>query len=593
MKRILFFFFSLWVALCGACTGDKSLGDDDTGISQPSWTAEVYSRAEGQTHLFSFVADGAWEASGSEAWCTVAPRTGDSGRQFIDVATAANASGASRTAVVTVRVKGRSAAASFRVVQYAEGGEYVEVNDWVIKYMRDNYLWNEPIPGLKLDYASSYDAFLASILQGVAAIEDAEGRALNYDDGHWKNGRREYFYSYISKTQRSANSGTRSAGERVSGTGVWRARAVELVRGTIGFVIEGVTPGTSASEVGLERGMFISEVDGQAVTESNYKALALRLYDGGSVRVAPNRVVWGADGEFQRLEPLPEATLVSQSYVDPAIYRSVVTTVGGKRTAYLLYMGFETAEDESLIAAFRDFKGVEELILDLRYNGGGAVRSSTLLATLIVGEAYKDAVYCRMTYNARRAALGESGVYRIGESRVPDGTGIYTPIASALSSGLGLKRIHVLCSESTASASELVINGLRGLDIEVRLIGSRTNGKNVGMEGYVDHVVDGELYTFMPITFYSENAVGFRDYSDGFVPDIEVAEGPFYERVYYPGEFGTSADPLYALAAEWIAQGQKPAATRAAAELRTVRELPGMAVRADGRLKGAIVFRER
>ncbi len=590
MKRILF--LALWAALCGACTGDKSLGDDDTGISQPSWTAEVYSRSEGQTHLFSFVADGIWEAGSSQTWCTVTPGVGVSGRQFINVATAANETGERRTAVVTVRVKGRPAAASFRVVQYAEGGEYVEVNEWVAKYMRDNYLWSEPIPGLTLDYALSYDAFLASILQGVAAVEDAEGRALNYDDGHWKDGRREYFYSYISKTERSSGSATRSVGERVSGTGIWRVRAVELVRGTIGFVIEGVTPGTSAAAAGLERGMFVSKVDGEAVTASNYKTLALRLYDGASVRAVPNRVVWGAGGEFRNLEPLPEATLVSQSYVDPAIYKSAVTTVGGKRTAYLLYMGFETAEDESLIAAFRDFKGAEELILDLRYNGGGAVRSSTLLATLIVGEAYKDAVYCRMTYNARRAALGESGVYRIGESRVPDGTGIYTPIASALSSGLGLKRIYVLCSESTASASELVVNGLRGLGVEVRLIGSRTNGKNVGMEGYVDHVVDGELYTFMPITFYSENAVGFRDYADGFVPDIEVAEGPFYEQVYYPGEFGTSADPLYELAAEWIAQGRKPAATRAGAELRTVRELPGMAGRPDGRLKGSVVFRE-
>lgn len=591
MKR--FFFLSVWAALCcAACGSDKSL-DDDTGVSQASWTAEVFSKSAGQTHLFSFAAGGAWEAASSQTWCAVTPAAGVSGMQCINVVTSANDTGRRRTAVVSVRVKGYSASASFRITQHAEGGDDAAVDEWVAEYMRENYLWNEPIAELKLDYALNYRLFLNSILQGVASFKDAEGRDLNYDDGHWKNGRREQFYSYIVKTDRVAAYATRSAGERTTGTGLWRLSAVVLSHaGTeaVGFAILGVVPGTSAAEAGLERGMFISEVDGQKVTRSNYQALALRLYEGASVKALPNRVIWDADGNFRGLDPLPAATLKSQSYVDPAVYRSAVTTVGGKRTAYLLYMGFETSEDDALIAAFREFRGVEELILDLRYNGGGAVRSSTLLATLIAGEAYKDAVYCRMAYNARRTAAGKKGVYRIGDSRVPDGNGTYTPIAAALSSGLGLKRIHVLCSESTASASELVINGLRGLGIEVRLIGSRTNGKNVGMEGYVDHVVGADMYTFMPITFYSENAVGFRDYSDGFVPDIEVAEGPIYERAYYPGDFGTSADPLYALAAEWIAQGEKPVVTRAGAALRRARTLPGIAARPDRRLKGSVVF---
>lgn len=591
MKR--FFFLSVWAALCcAACSSDKSL-DGDTGVSQPSWTSEVLSKSDGQTHLFSFMAGGIWEAASSETWCTVTPAAGVSGMQLIHVATAANDTGQRRTAVVSVRVMGYPAIASFRVTQYAEGGDDAVVDSWVAEYMRENYLWNEPIAELTLDYALDYRSFLNSILQGVASFKDDRGRDLNYDDGHWKNGRREQFYSYILKTDRAAHAATRSAGERTTGTGLWRTSAVVLSHaGTeaVGFAILGVVPGTSAAEAGLERGMFITEVDGRAVTRSNYQTLAQRLYDGASVEVVPNRVVWDADGNFRGLDPLPGAILESQSYVDPAIYKSAVTTVGGRRTAYLLYMGFETLEDEALIAAFREFRGVEELILDLRYNGGGAVRSSTLLATLIAGEAYKDAVYCRMTYNARRTAAGKKGVYRIGESQVPDGNGTYTPIAAALSSGLGLKRIYVLCSESTASASELVVNGLRGLGIEVRLIGSRTNGKNVGMEGYVDQVVGDDMYTFMPITFYSENAVGFRDYSDGFVPDVEVAEGPLYERAYYPGDFGTSADPLYALAAEWIAQGEKPVVTRAGAALRRARTLPGIAERPDRRLKGSVVF---
>ncbi len=584
-----------------SCSSDETLsGVGGTGVSDSSWTAVVRSKTGGEPHLFSFTAAAAWRVGSSESWCSVAPQSGGSGLQLFNVTTAPNDTGARREAVISVRVNGYSSPASFRIVQYADDGDYFEVNEWMAGYMRENYLWNEPLAGMTLDYTLDYSNFLRSMLTGVAAFKDDRGRDLNYDDGHWKNGVRQYFYSYVkqsaaSTAKRSAAS-VRAAGETTTGTGVWRLQAVVLAssgKQAVGLAVMGVTPGTPADAAGLERGMFISEVDGQPVTTSNYQSLARRLYYGTSVRALPNRVVWADNADFQGLEPLPEVTLAAQTYVDPAIYESSVTTVGGRKTAYLLYMGFETSQDQALIEAFRSFRGAEELILDLRYNGGGAVRSSTVLATLIVGDACKDGVYCRTVYNARRTAAGESGVYRIGNGHTPDGTGVYTPIVSALPEALGLKRIYVLCSESTASASELVINGLRGLGIEVRLIGMRTNGKNVGMEGYVDHLEGGELYTFMPITFYSENNLGFRDYSDGFVPDVEFDDSPLYRAACYPGAFGTTADPLYALAAEWIGTGAKPAPPTRAAAFRSVQLLPGVAERPDGRLKGSVVFRNK
>ncbi|MDE7305530.1 MAG: hypothetical protein K2N04_06415 [Alistipes sp.] len=591
-----FIILTLAFVCCVSCSSDETLsGAGSTGISDPSWTASVRSKTGGDTHLFSFTSDGPWQAGCDASWCSVTPQSGGSGLQLFNVATAPNDSGDRREAVVWVRVSGHSAQASFRIVQYADDGDYIEVNEWMADYMRKNYLWNEPLAGMTLDYSLDYSAFLRSMLTGVAAFKDERGRDLNYDDGHWKNGVRQNFYSYVTKSGSAKSAvSTRAVGESATETGLWRLQAVVLGSSdnpTVGFAVMGVTPGTPAAQAGLERGMFISEVDGQQVTTANYRTLARQLYYGPSVRALPNRVIWDDSGVFQGLEPLPAVALTAQTYLDPAIYASSMATVGDKKTAYLLYMGFDSAQDNALIETFKGFRGAEELILDLRYNGGGAVRSSTVLATLIVGDACKDGIYCRMIYNAQRTAAGESDVYRIGNSNIPEGRNVYTPIASALSEALGLKRIYVLCSESTASASELVINGLRGLGIEVRLIGMRTNGKNVGMEGYVDHLEAGELYTFMPITFYSENNLGFRDYSDGFVPDVEFDDTPLYLGACYPGQFGTLADPLYALAAEWIGTGTKPAPPTRVAAFRSVRFLPGVAERPDGRLKGSVVFR--
>lgn len=473
-------------------------------------------------------------------------------------------------------------------------GKYTGVNAWMFPLMKQNYLWNEPLADMKPDYNADYDLFFASLLNAVAAQKDDRGRPLNYDDGHWKNNQREYYYSYVKGPKEK----TRSAGDEVTETGLWRLQPLKISTKGVGLVIEVVTPGTPADKAGLKRGMLITHVEGVEVTETNFRTLLEKCYYGPKVRVLPNSVVWGADGTFQGLAPLDEVTLSAETFTDPALYRTAVVEVGGKRVGYLLYMGFETDYDEDLIQAFKTFREnrIDELVVDLRYNGGGAVRSSTLLATLIVGEEFRGQTYCRMVYNARRTARGETGIYCIGDSRVPDGDGVYTPISDALAPALGLRRIYVICSENTASASELLINGLRGFDLEVRLVGTQTNGKNVGMEGYVDHKVDGKEYTFMPITFYSENAKGFRDYSDGFQPDVEFDD---HEEGNYvlPGDFATLDDACFYLILRWITTEQKPAIkselSRAGATFpHVVQPLAGGIERPNRHAQGSLVFKE-
>jgi len=186
----------------------------------------------------------------------------------------------------------------------------------------------------------------------------------------------------------------------------------------------------------------------------------------------------------------------------------------------------------------------------LRYNNGGDVLSSAVLGTLVAGNDYKGQVYAHTTFNEDRTEAGEGGDYKIGVKETVER--IYEPLETALQHAVGLKKIYVLVSQTTASASEMVINGLRGLDIEVNLIGQTTNGKNVGMEGVMRSFYNHEFLLY-PVTFYVENAKGFRDYSTGFVPDVEIDDSAIY-----PGEFGTMEDQLGYIALVWIKSGKKP-----------------------------------
>lgn len=574
MRKIKF----LWMLLVAAasfalasCSDDKVELPDGAVTEKDCTDAKTVSAASGEFKI-AFTVVGAWKAvSSDEAWCTIMPANGPAGSNKVSVSFTENKSESNRKATIAIQVDGYKDAVLCTLIQNGTGGgSYNDVNQWVLKYMKEAYMWNESIDGLVLDETKQFEKFLTDILEGVASQKDGSGRPINYDDGHWSKGVREYFYSNISLSETSRST---RAGEKYTDTGI-----LDVINGYLsedpyvgGLVVMGVAPGSSADQAGLKRGHMITHVDGEEFTRdlstAKKKAMAEKLVLGPEVKVVANEVSGGVDEPWV-LTPLPEMTLSATTYTDPAIYKRSVVEVGDKKVAYLLYMGFATAFDQDLFEAFDYFKaqGAEELILDLRYNGGGEVRSSTLLATLIAGSDYKDQVYVKTTYNATRTAKGETGgVYRIGNATVADGDGRYAPLEEALNHSLGLKRLYVICSVNTASASELIINGLRGIGLEVRLVGTQTNGKNVGMEGYVDKKVGDSYYNFFPVTFYSENAVGFRDYSDGFTPDVI-----FDDANYYPGDYGTEEDGYFLRAASWIRTGEKPVSSGVAAKTRSM-----------------------
>ena len=548
-------------------TGLTSCSDDDSpslpgnGIENAQWAEINDASIAGENLIFEFEAPAAWTATSSEKWCQLLTPKGGKGTSSLRINVAPNDTDYGRSATVSVKLEGYTEPCVLTIRQgegFLEKGEgrYREVNKWIYNLMESNYLWNENIPELTLDHSLDYEKFLTSMLDGVASFNDA-----NHDDGYWLNGKRQNYYSFIESNAPVA----RSAGETVTSSGLWITPTIlgPNDNDPCGFAVIWVTPGSPAAEAGVKRGDFIRTVNKIAVTTSNYKSLGGSVLNG-NVTVDLNSVKFV--NNVAEITPRVASVLIGKStFVDPSIYKwDVITTDSGKKIGYLLYMGFHTDFDAELIEVFSQFKaqGIDELIVDLRYNNGGHVSSSTVLGTLIAGQAHKGDIYVRTTYNKARSDAGEVGEYRIGIAENPESANGHEAIEKALDKSLGLSQIFVIGTEKTASASELLINGLRGLDIKVNLIGTTTNGKNVGMEGWWTKINNYTFY-FYPITFYCENAKGFRNYSNGFTPDLELNDAPIY-----PGEFGTTDDILSNYAIRWAEEGVKPSLTVNAAKSR-------------------------
>lgn len=556
MKKILYASLTALLMAISAGTFTSCSDSDDpitvtgSGITNQSWSSEATAAPTGETLTFTFTASDAWTASSDQQWCIISPTRGRDGHSVLTATIEANTSGSKRIATITIGVAESNKPTKITISQESgtaatnDPSKMSEVNRWIYKYMCDKYLWNEPIPTLTLSAQTDYERFFSQILTGIDALDH-----MNRDDGHWKDGQREGFYSYI---YRSAVGKSRAFGETTTGSGVMYMALASIGENEYAILPALIAPESPAAKAGLKRGSIITKIDNKTLTSSNVESYANKLYSGG-VNVTFGEAEFDNQGNWTGIVNLKTVTISASSFEDPAIYASkVLTLANGKKVGYLCYMYFDMAYDNQLIDIFRQFKsqGIDELVIDLRYNGGGHVLASTVLGSLIAGNAHKGKVYNHTTYNAARMAKGEDGYYKFGIAETAERT--YSKISEAATTSLDLNRIFVLCSVNTASASELVINGLRGVDVTVNLIGTTTNGKNVGMESVIRTIGSYE-YELTPITFYSQNAKDFRDYSNGFTPDLEIDEGEYlYE------DFGDENEPLFFCALQWINSGSKP-----------------------------------
>ena len=293
-----------------------------------------------------------------------------------------------------------------------------------------------------------------------------------------------------------------------------------------------------ASETGLLRGDRIVAVNGQSVASLVSAGTIGSAFGTADIGVATS-IDWETLNGDRR-----SASMVKRLVTIPTVSLTRVVDYNGRRVGYLFFRNFVQPSVPALNDAFAALKaaGANELVLDLRYNGGGQVNVAVLLASLIGGVRTNGQVMYNQVHNDK-----------IGPQY--NETARFTSQAQALT----LERLFVIATRSTASASELIINALRPY-MPVMIIGDSTYGKPVGQYGF--RFCEKILY---PVAFSLKNANMEGDFYDGLPVDCAAADD-------YLHQLGDTAEASFAEALNYIRVGACSA--RASTEARAQRVRP-------------------
>ncbi len=441
----------------------------------------------------------------------------DKGGSFsVEVEVTQNKTGAERKGNLFITVNGYSRTKVMEITQTA--GATDEVVKWVDQRLQDEYYWLDEYKEKlnTFDYTLAYDKFLSTSLLSMTT---------NMEDGYVVKDTR-YLYSYI--TQESA---TRADDDRMENSfGILIAgRYFGGSNNTAIFVVEHVYPGSPAANAGLKRGDTISKVDNATIPEptsnlQQYYTLRNKLESGtGSITIegetydkqTQKDIVYRKSLTAADYLPSPVAHYTVLEF-DEAVAK--VINPDGKKIGYLSYLGFESEYDAELIEAMEYLaaKGITDLILDLRVNGGGSVNTSTMLGSMLLSEEYVGKTYATLKRNPKNKLFPAE---YLNDDCLITKNGLGDEFKNKDLPNLDLPELWVIASNSTASASEMVIKGLEGLDVPVHIVGKTTNGKNCGMD-VMEKTFGSYIYTYAPITFMNFNAKGDNDYADGIKPQV-------------------------------------------------------------------------
>ncbi|KQB40130.1 Carboxyl-terminal protease [Flavobacterium daejeonense] len=303
----------------------------------------------------------------------------------------------------------------------------------------------------------------------------------------------------------------------------------------IGYV-QYIIPNSDASTKDIKRGEVFYGINGISLTQNNFRSLLFSSNENYVMNFADltydsnNNPVITPNGK--------SLDLTKTTLAENPIFLKKVITNGTHKIGYLIYNGFYPSYDTQLNDAFGYFKSenITDLVLDLRYNGGGSVATAARLASLITGQ-FTGKIFNELAYNEKKSFLNRKYTF------------VSTLSGNPLNS-LNLSTVYVLTTRSTASASELIINGLDPY-INVVQIGDYTYGKNVASVTLYDsptytkaNVNPSHRYAMQLIVAKSVNALGLGDYSyTGLKPDYQLTE-----RIKTLGVLGDPNEPLLSTA---------------------------------------------
>lgn len=374
-------------------------------------------------------------------------------------------------------------------------GTLADEQRWLSSMIDASYLWYREIPsGLTMaDYATPIAWF--NVLK--TPLVTASGRPKD-----------RFHFTYPTEAWNAMSSNGVELGYGLT----WQRNADPSQPRT--WLVTVVEPASPAELAGIRRGDRLLAVDGVPIADSADSAVAARLNAGlfparagetHRLQLARDGVVWEASLVAARLAILPVRGA------------QVIDTAAGK-VGYLLFKQHNGVAEAALARAIGEFKaaGIDELVLDMRYNGGGLLSVASELAYMIAGpDATAGKVFERSVHSDKvkpqppLGFLAQANGYPAPQPLKPGSALPY----------LGLKRVTVLTTAGTCSASESVINSLRGVDIDVTLIGDPTCGKP-----YAFLPLENCGTTYFSIQFQGVNDKGFGDYADGFQPTCQASD---------------------------------------------------------------------
>lgn len=378
-------------------------------------------------------------------------------------------------------------------------GSTAAENHWLRSWTHDYYLWYDEVPDIdpgSLPTGAYFEKMKTPALTDSGQPKDRFHFSLPTTD--WLD---------VLNSSGGADYGLRYV---VEGSGSSRSLRVSFVE---------PSPAPSVKAANIRRGATIISVDGIQVSSVASTADA----DAVNRALVPSEP--GESHRFEIRDPGQSGTrtvtlTAARITTDPVPLVKVLPTATGG-VGYILFNDHVPAAERGLVKAMDTLAaaGVKDLVLDLRYNGGGILAMASQLAYMVAGAQNTAGKVFEYTFfndkypgtNPFTGAFLQPLFFRDETLGLSLNAGLPLP-------SLGLSRVFVLVSGDTCSASESLINGLRGINIEVVVMGKTTCGKPYGFVP-----ADNCGTTYFSVNLRGENAKGFGDFGEGFSPANDAA----------------------------------------------------------------------
>lgn len=419
-------------------------------------------------------------------------------------------------------------------------GTLLNEQTWVRSWIDETYLWYKEVPTNLLPQNYSTPVAYFDVLKTSATTASGKPKDqfhFTYATAEWEASLKgvEFGYGFLLGIER--NTPPRRA------------------------VIAMIEPGSPAARAGLQRGDVLQSVDGVDFVNGNGQANVDTLNAGLSPStIGTHNLVFSRNGSTV------STSLTAANVETTAVQNQRIIDTPTGKVGYLTFNTHNNVAERQLITAMQQFQaaGITDLVLDVRYNGGGLLDIANELAYMIAGpQATSGKTFEQLVFNDKTRAEAPM----LFRSRSVGFAAPEPVTANQALPYLGLKRVTLLTTGSTCSASESIINGLRGVDVEVNLIGGTTCGKPYGFYPQPNCGT-----TYFAVQFKGVNAKGFGDFADGMSPTCSVADD-------YAHALGDSNEAMLAAALRYRTTGSCAPATGMSRLLATMESSESVAMR--------------